>query len=90
MGSSWCCIVACTHLRNGTDCQTAIFVAPLLITSGPLRYEAVLDSCGTSPVELVTVHAHCHWCYPTQSHYPDTESISPCPILIMPSAGLGS
>ena len=31
-------------------------------------------------------------CYPTQSHYPDTEPklTSPCPILIMPSTGLGS
>ena len=28
--------------------------------------------------------------YPTQSHYPDTEQISPCPILIMPSTWLGS
>ena len=23
-------------------------------------------------------------CYPTQSHYPDTKTPSPCPILIMP------
>ena len=29
-------------------------------------------------------------CYPTQSHYPDTEPTGPCPILIMPSARLGS
>ena len=29
-------------------------------------------------------------CYPTQSHYPTTEQTSPCPMLIMPSAGLGS
>ena len=28
-------------------------------------------------------------CYPTQSHYPDTEPTSHCPILIMPSARLG-
>ena len=27
--------------------------------------------------------------YPTQSHYPDTELINPCPISIMPSAKLG-
>ena len=27
-------------------------------------------------------------CYPTQSHYPDTELTSPCPILIMPRARL--
>ena len=29
-------------------------------------------------------------CYPTQSHFPDTEPISPCTILIMPSDRLGS
>ena len=28
--------------------------------------------------------------YPTQSHYPDTELTSRCPILIMVSAWLGS
>ena len=28
-------------------------------------------------------------CYPTQSHYPDTEITSPCPILVMLSARLG-
>ena len=29
-------------------------------------------------------------CYLMQSHYPDTEPTSPCPILIMPSTWLGS
>ena len=29
-------------------------------------------------------------CYPTQSHYPDTEPTSPCPMLIIPSARLES
>ena len=29
-------------------------------------------------------------CYPTELHYPDTELTSPFPILIMPSARLGS
>ena len=28
--------------------------------------------------------------YPTQSHYPDIEPTSPCPILILPSTCLGS
>ena len=28
--------------------------------------------------------------YPTQSHYLETEQTSPCPVLIMPSARLGS
>ena len=50
MGSLYCCIVACAHLGNGTGRRTATLVAPLLLTSGPLRYEAVLQSCGTSPV----------------------------------------
>ena len=29
-------------------------------------------------------------CYPSQSHYPDSEPVSSCPILIMPSARLGN
>ena len=29
-------------------------------------------------------------CYPTKSHYPDTEPTSPCPILMLPSIWLGS
>ena len=29
-------------------------------------------------------------CYPTPYHYPDTEPITPCRILIMPNARLGS
>ena len=41
----------CTHLGNGSGHRTAILVAPLLLTSGPVRYESVLHSCGTSPVE---------------------------------------
>ena len=48
-GSYWC-IVACTHLATSTCCRTVTMVAPLLLTSGPVRYEAVLHSCGTSPV----------------------------------------
>ena len=28
--------------------------------------------------------------FPTQSHYPDTELASPCPIIIMPSTRLSS
>ena len=30
--------------------RTATIASPLLVTSGLVRYEAVLDSCGTSPV----------------------------------------
>ena len=51
-----------THLENGTGRRTATMIAPLLLTSGPIRYEAVLQSCGTSPVgdgyQLVTVYTH--------------------------------
>ena len=50
MGSSCRCIVACMHLGNGTGRRTATLAAPLLLTSGLMRYEAVLDSWGTSPV----------------------------------------
>ena len=51
---------------------------------------------------LVTVHNHGYFIvlgdqavgamaqYPTQSHYPDTELTSPCPILLMMCARLGS
>ena len=38
--------IACTHL----GCRTVTMVAPLLLTSGPVMCEAVLHSCGTSPV----------------------------------------
>ena len=60
----------------------------------------------TSKVILTSDSAHSWWLYsaaplenqatrtmtqyPTQSHYPDTEPTSPCPILLMPSARLGS
>ena len=38
---------------------------------------------GNQAISTITRH-------PTQSHYPDTEPTSPCPILIMLSAWLGS
>ena len=50
MGSLYHCIVACTHLGNSTCPRTVTMVAPLLLNSGLGRYEAVLHSCGTSPV----------------------------------------
>ena len=50
MGSSYRCIVACAHLGNGTGRRTATMAALLLLTSGPVRHEAVLHSYGTSPV----------------------------------------
>ena len=38
MGSSYCCIVACTHLENSTSHKTVTLAAALLLTSGPVRY----------------------------------------------------
>ena len=64
-------------------------VAPLLLISGLLRYEAhsrQLYSTATVGHQAAGTTT----CYPPQSHYPDTEPMSPCPILIMLSAGLGS
>ena len=48
MGSLNRCIVACAHLGNDTVRRTET----LLLTNGPVRYEAVLHSCGTSPVGM--------------------------------------
>ena len=47
--SSYCCIVGDAHLGNGTGRRTPTLAAPLLLTSGSVRYEAVLHSYGTSP-----------------------------------------
>ena len=56
-------MVACAHVGNSTGYRTATLAAPLLLTSGLVRYEARLHSCGTSPVggggdRLVTVRTH--------------------------------
>ena len=48
-GSSNRCIIACTHLGNGTGHRT-VNMPPLLLNSDLVSYEAVLHSCGTSPV----------------------------------------
>ena len=63
-GSLYCCTVACAHLENITGRRNVVMATPLLLTSGPVRYETVLHSCGTSPVggggvRLVTVRTHC-------------------------------
>ena len=50
MGSSYHCIVACAQLGKSTGRRTATLAAPLLLTNGLVRYEAVFHSCGTSPV----------------------------------------
>ena len=52
------------HLKNGTSRRTVTMTAPLLLTSGWVRFEAVLHSYGTSPVggggwyRFVTEHTH--------------------------------
>ena len=50
MGSLNCCIVACAHLGNDTGLRTVTIAAPLLLISGPVRYDAVLHNCGPRPV----------------------------------------
>ena len=60
---SYSCIVACTHLGNGTGHITVTLTAPPLLTSGLVRYEDVFHSCGTSAVgrgeyQLVTLCTH--------------------------------
>ena len=42
IGSSPHCIVACAHLGNGTGHRTATLVAPLLLSSGLVRYDTIL------------------------------------------------
>ena len=44
------CIAAGAHLWNGTGHRTVTFVAPVQLTSCPVRGEAVIHNCGTSPV----------------------------------------
>ena len=75
------------HLWNGTGHRIVTMTALLLLTSGLVRYEAVLHGCGTSPVGRWVLT--CDWwlysaatldhqaaatmtCYPTQLRYPDT------------------
>ena len=45
-----------THLGNGTGRRTATMLAPLLLTSGPARYEALLHGCGTNPIVCCCLH----------------------------------
>ena len=49
MGSSYHRIVGCAHVGNGTGRRTVTLVAPVLLTSGVVRYETVFHSCGTKP-----------------------------------------
>ena len=45
---SLCHVLLDAHIGNGTGRRTLTIMASLLLT-GPLRYEAVLHSYGTSP-----------------------------------------
>ena len=49
----WGVRTACAYFGNGTCRRTATMAEPLLLTSGPVKYEAVLHTCGTNPVRLV-------------------------------------
>ena len=40
----YCCIVACTDLRNSTGCKTVTMATPLLFNSGLVKYKARLHS----------------------------------------------
>ena len=44
MDCSYHYIVASAQVRNGIGHRTAIMAVPLLLTSGPVRYEAVLHN----------------------------------------------
>ena len=53
MGCLCHCKVVICILRERTGCKTAAMATPLLLTSGPARWKAMLHGCGTSPVCLV-------------------------------------
>ena len=100
MGGSYRCIVACAHWHWLWHWRHHYY--SLVVWWGMKLCFTVVGQA--SPVgdgyQLVTVHTHGnfielpHWntmtCYPTPSHYPDTEPPSPCPILILLSARLWS
>ena len=69
-------LLAHAQLGKGTGRRTVTMAAQLLLTIGPVRYEAVLHSCGTSALggmggwyRLVTMRTHgdfivlTHWEY---------------------------
>ena len=89
-----CVYRKCVQLGNGTGHITVTMVAPLLLFNGQVRYNAVLHSCGTSPVAAgVAVHPHGdlimlpHWntrplaTMTTEPPYPDTDPASPIEIM---------
>ena len=49
-GSLYHYMTACTHLGNSMGHRTLTLAAHLLFIIDLVRYEAVLHSCGTSPV----------------------------------------
>ena len=88
--------IAQAHLTN-----PYLSVSATVVT--PLHHPSTIIMLVVARIQgLVTVCTHGnfivlpHWetllpdWYPTQSHYPDTELTSSCPIILMPSARLGS
>ena len=83
--------------RNITKCllQVCLFLFYALATSkvisGPVPIcDSVPSLWLCSVTALGDQAARTRTWYPTQSHYPDTELTSPCPITVMPNAGLSS
>ena len=63
-----------------TGYQRSLYIQQLLSTSKLILTNDSISWCGG-----LNQHHHA-----TQSHYPDTDPASRCPIIIMPSARLGS
>ena len=102
MGGGGFChfIIAWWTLRDWHRSENCENDGTILSTSGPVRYEAVLHSCGTSPVgdiptcdsahswQLYSTASLDHQAAATMACYPTQSHYpdSPCPILIMLSA----
>ena len=71
-----CCFTSKQHLRSYQNGYRPVTVR----IHGDFYSAAPLGD--QAPITMI--------CYPTQSHYSDTEPTSPCPIIIMPSTWLGS
>ena len=50
-------------LENGTGCRTTVMATPLILTSGPVKCEAMLHGCGTNLVCLFfAIATRCDGC----------------------------
>ena len=72
--------------------QIVYFYSTNLATTGYQQSLYIQQLISTSEITTYSIMVyHLNWCHhTTQSYYPDTEPTSPCPILIVPSAWLGS